>query len=782
MPQLLVLAGDGVGAEVVPEAVRVVDWFVAERGLVVDVHEEPFGVRSWEERGTLMTDETWQRIVAADAILFGAIGAPEYTHIPAEERQVDWLLEMRQQLDLYQNLRPVRAYEPLLGASTLRPEVVRGVDMVIVRELCGGAYFGEPRGITELPDGTKRAVNSIVYTTPEIERIARDAFALARTRRNTVCSVDKANVLEFGALWREVVVRVHGRGVPRRRAHAPVRRQLRDAARAQPGPVRRDRHREPVRRHHQRLRGDGERFARHAAVGIARPAPRPTAGGRRCTSRSTAARPTSPARASPTRWVRSSASRCACATRSTARRTRRCSNEPSRPRSTPAPAAATSRHRATPRSRHRDDRRRPAATGGCSMREPYVFPMSESPFSPDVSHDEAATRIIACGAEVITDEIGRGRRVHVGGRRGGCAQRPTLRRGRAADAAPVGRHRRSAVGSVDAPDVRQGLRRPSPHPRRGAARVLAEARRALRRRAARHRRPARRPHHARASRSTSGRRSPSRTPPGSRPRSSASRRTTPTGPPVWAFDLARAFFPFMSPELVGAGRAFGGRDPALHGRPARPAPCRPAGRSRVTARHRRGRADAVGRRGSGARLQHDLRRARGDREGRRHRRPTSCSPTASSADSLPIRSWPRRPCSRCCGFSPPAQHVARLAGDDMVCQDVQLRAGQVASASIVAACRDPRRYANPHELDVARVAGKQLYFGAGAHYCLGASLAKLGLGIAFETLARRFPDLALRRRRPGRVGLRGLRRRRPPPLRRLTRHRCDVHMLDTCGG
>jgi 3-isopropylmalate dehydrogenase len=214
VPQLLVLAGDGVGAEVVPEAVRVLEWFVARRGLVVDVHEEPFGVRSWEERGTLMADATWQRIVDADAILFGAIGAPEYTDIPAEERKVDWLLEMRRQLDLYQNLRPVRAYEPLLGASTLRPDVVSGVDMVIVRELCGGAYFGEPRGISELPDGTKRAVNSIVYTTPEIERVARDAFALARTRRNAVCSVDKANVMEFGALWREVVVRVHDEEFP----------------------------------------------------------------------------------------------------------------------------------------------------------------------------------------------------------------------------------------------------------------------------------------------------------------------------------------------------------------------------------------------------------------------------------------------------------------------------------------------------------------------------------------------------------------------------------------
>jgi 3-isopropylmalate dehydrogenase len=212
--QLLVLAGDGVGAEIVPQTRRVVEWFIANRGLEVTVHDEPFGIRSWHERGTLMSDETWQHVTDADAILFGAIGSPEYDDIPAEHRQTDWLLEMRRSLDLYQNLRPVRAYDTLLAASTLRPEVVRGVDMVIVRELAGGAYFGQPRGIEDLPDGTRRAFNTIVYTTREIERIARDAFALARTRRGQVCSVDKANVLEFGALWREVVARVHREEFP----------------------------------------------------------------------------------------------------------------------------------------------------------------------------------------------------------------------------------------------------------------------------------------------------------------------------------------------------------------------------------------------------------------------------------------------------------------------------------------------------------------------------------------------------------------------------------------
>jgi 3-isopropylmalate dehydrogenase len=215
LKNVLLLAGDGVGAEVVPQTRRVIDWFVEHRGLDVALHEEPFGLRSWSERGTLMSGDTWARIVDADAIVFGAIGITEYPGIvPPEHRQVDWLLRIRSALDLYQNLRPVRAYDALLGSSTLRPEVVSGVDMVIVRELAGGAYFGEPRGIEDLPGGGRRAFNTIVYTTPEVERIARDAFTLARTRSGRVCSVDKANVLEFGTLWRETVLAVHAAEFP----------------------------------------------------------------------------------------------------------------------------------------------------------------------------------------------------------------------------------------------------------------------------------------------------------------------------------------------------------------------------------------------------------------------------------------------------------------------------------------------------------------------------------------------------------------------------------------
>jgi 3-isopropylmalate dehydrogenase len=212
--QLLVLPGDGVGVEVMAEVRRVLDWLAEHRSLEVDVHEEPFGIAAWRAHGTLMTDETWERIHSADAILFGAIGSPEYEKIPTEHRRVDWLLAMRRSLDLFENMRPVRAIDALLDSSTLRPEVVRGVDMVIVRELAGGVYFGEPRGVEILDDGTRRAVNTIVYTTPEVERIARAAFELARTRQGRVCSVDKANVLEFGAFWRETVQCVHDAEYP----------------------------------------------------------------------------------------------------------------------------------------------------------------------------------------------------------------------------------------------------------------------------------------------------------------------------------------------------------------------------------------------------------------------------------------------------------------------------------------------------------------------------------------------------------------------------------------
>jgi len=213
--RLLILAGDGIGPEILAEVRRVVEWFIAERHLAVELHEEPFGISAWKAHGELMRKETWNAIVAADAILFGAIGSPEYDKIPAEARKVDQLLRMRKELDLFCNLRPVRTLPALSGASTLRPDVIEGCDMMLVRELCGGIYFGTPRGREKLADGSERAVNTCIYTTPEIERIARAAFELARTRSGRVCSVDKANVLpETSGLWRDTVQTLRDRHYP----------------------------------------------------------------------------------------------------------------------------------------------------------------------------------------------------------------------------------------------------------------------------------------------------------------------------------------------------------------------------------------------------------------------------------------------------------------------------------------------------------------------------------------------------------------------------------------
>jgi 3-isopropylmalate dehydrogenase len=201
---LLILAGDGIGPEIMPEVRRVAKWFKAKRDVALDLEEEHFGILSWKTYGSLMPDATWEKVTAADAILFGAIGSPEYDLIPAEAKKQDQLLRMRRELDTFINFRPVKAYKPLLDASSLRADVLEGTDMVIVRELAGGVYFGEPRGISVV-NGEKRAVNTVVYTESEIRRIARAAFELARTRSGKVCSVDKANVLEFGRLWRETV-------------------------------------------------------------------------------------------------------------------------------------------------------------------------------------------------------------------------------------------------------------------------------------------------------------------------------------------------------------------------------------------------------------------------------------------------------------------------------------------------------------------------------------------------------------------------------------------------
>ena len=213
-PRLMVLPGDGIGPEVVREARRVVEWVCEHRGFDLNIAEGLLGYAAYEKHGTPMTDETMADVKAADAVLFGAQGGPDYERIPIDVRRGRGLLRIRKELDLFANLRPIRVYGPLADGSSLKPEVVGGVDLVILRELTGGIYFGEPRGIETLPDGTRRGINTQVYTTPEIERVARVGFELAQKRQKRVTSVEKANVMESGELWREEVQKLRDAEFP----------------------------------------------------------------------------------------------------------------------------------------------------------------------------------------------------------------------------------------------------------------------------------------------------------------------------------------------------------------------------------------------------------------------------------------------------------------------------------------------------------------------------------------------------------------------------------------
>lgn len=206
--EMIVLPGDGIGPEVTAEAVRVLDWFREHRGLDVSVRHEHYGAAAYHAQGAVITDEVMADLVAVDAVLFGATGGPEFDEVPKEARRHGSLLRIRRHMEVFANLRPVIGYDELADTVSLKAEVISGVDMMIVRELNGGIYFGHPRGIAQSANGLERGINTLVYETPEIERIARFAFDLAKQRDGHVHSIDKSNVLECHQLWRKVVSRV----------------------------------------------------------------------------------------------------------------------------------------------------------------------------------------------------------------------------------------------------------------------------------------------------------------------------------------------------------------------------------------------------------------------------------------------------------------------------------------------------------------------------------------------------------------------------------------------
>ncbi|WP_053980461.1 3-isopropylmalate dehydrogenase [Marinagarivorans algicola] len=208
MPHIVVLPGDGIGPEIVSEAIKVLQAADTKFGLNLTYEQDLLGGAAIDTYGVPLADSTLDKCRKADAILMGSVGGPKWDAIEAAKRPEKGLLKLRYELGLYANLRPAILYPQLADASSLKPEVVAGLDILIVRELTGGIYFGEPRGIRILDNGEKQGYNTYVYAEHEIERIGRTAFEMAQKRHKKVCSVDKANVLEATVLWREVMERL----------------------------------------------------------------------------------------------------------------------------------------------------------------------------------------------------------------------------------------------------------------------------------------------------------------------------------------------------------------------------------------------------------------------------------------------------------------------------------------------------------------------------------------------------------------------------------------------
>jgi len=206
--KLLLLPGDGIGPEVMREVEKLVTWF-RRRGIGFETETDLVGGSAYDAHGQAISEDAMARAKAADAVLFGAVGGPKWDSVPYAVRPEAGLLRLRKDLGLFANLRPAICYPALADASSLKREVVEGLDLMIVRELTGGVYFGEPKEIVTLEDGSQRAVDTQVYTTREVERIARVAFDLAGKRRRKVASAEKFNVMKTGVFWRQVVGRIH---------------------------------------------------------------------------------------------------------------------------------------------------------------------------------------------------------------------------------------------------------------------------------------------------------------------------------------------------------------------------------------------------------------------------------------------------------------------------------------------------------------------------------------------------------------------------------------------
>ena len=212
-PSLLILPGDGIGPEIMVETRKIIDWFAANKDLEFEIFEDVIGGAAYDKYGTPCDDGTMAKAQEADAVLLGAVGGPKYDDLDFSVKPERGLLRLRKEMDLYANLRPAQCFDALKDFSSLKPELIGGLDIMIVRELTSGVYFGEPRGISGEGDD-RVGINTQRYTTAEIRRVARSAFELARRRGNRVVSVEKANVMESGILWREETQLIHDEEYP----------------------------------------------------------------------------------------------------------------------------------------------------------------------------------------------------------------------------------------------------------------------------------------------------------------------------------------------------------------------------------------------------------------------------------------------------------------------------------------------------------------------------------------------------------------------------------------
>lgn len=208
MEKILILPGDGIGSEVMIQVRRIIDWYGENRGFETSIDEDLVGGTAYDAHGVAITDAAMEKALASDAVLFGAVGGPQWDKVAYDVRPEAGLLRLRSDMGLFANLRPAICFSALADASSLKRDIIEGLDIIIVRELIGGIYFGEPRGIEDLGNGQRRGVNTQVYETYEIERIARVAGELAMKRNKRVASAEKRNVMESGLLWNEEVTKI----------------------------------------------------------------------------------------------------------------------------------------------------------------------------------------------------------------------------------------------------------------------------------------------------------------------------------------------------------------------------------------------------------------------------------------------------------------------------------------------------------------------------------------------------------------------------------------------